>query len=1150
MENWLAKISSSSDCLCVGGITEGAEFFIIKQILQEQSCIFVARDDKHLSLIKEYLGIFVGDFDILEFPAWDVTPYSRNSPAHDILSLRLKTLHHLSQKNIHKNTVILTTISAITQRTLPQNILKSTGQTVKVNSTISIENLTKLLLKLGYNRTSTVREAGEFAIRGGILDVFPTGEKSGIRIDFFGDDIENIRRFDTTTQRSLKEIKSISFIPATEVLLSEESITHFRQNYRKLASTIEKSDILYQSISNGVSWPGMEHWLPLFYNKLDNILDYCPDFLMILSYQFDDIQKSRMEATQDYYQARLSQQNEKNIDERYVPVPPHNFFESHESWQTLIKERSYIQLSPFKESHNDFNLNSQAIPRFYEIKAAHLPMGARIKAWLKEHKVKHSVIFSKNPNAQTRLMRLLKDTEGPEVSLIEDVADIEHSIQDHTAIMRGRIKHGVIINDTALISDDDILGKSYGSSRKKSQRAEDLIMQASSLNEGDFIVHIEHGVGQYEGLETVTALDAPHDCLKLVYSGGDRLFVPVENLDLLSRYGGDSETVSLDKLGSTAWQTRRAKAKGRINEIATELMAIAAQREVKKGIMMQVSQGAFEEFCSRFGYRETDDQYNAIADVLNDLTSGKVTDRLVCGDVGFGKTEVALRAAFITALSGYQVAIIVPTTLLARQHYQNFVQRFEGFPVNIKQLSRLVSPKEAKQVKEDLKAGKIDIVIGTHALLSNDVQFKRLGLVIVDEEQHFGVSHKEKLKKLRNNVHMLTLTATPIPRTLQMALTGVRDLSIIATPPVDRLAIRTFVQAYDSVTIREAILREKYRGGQSFFVCPRLKDIRKIEEKLKKSLPEIKIGIAHGQMPIKSLEETITAFVNQEFDVLLSTQIVESGIDMPNVNTIIIYRADMFGLSQLYQLRGRVGRSDIRAWAWLITEPKKQISKTALQRLEVMQTLDHLGAGFSVASHDLDQRGAGNLLGEEQSGHIKEVGIELYQKMLEEAVLAAKNKQTNDSNEDNLWSPKINMGIAVMIPEVYVPDLDLRMSIYRKIANVGELQNLEDIASEMQDRFGELPEEVENLLNISAIKIQCKKLNIQQLDVGSKAIVIKFFNNQFKNPTKLLEYIQKQSDKIKIRPDQSILLSEQLNEKQKKLEAVNNILEKLENMLL
>lgn len=1149
---WLQTLSAADNgTFSIGGVTEGAESFIIKQMLQKSSCVFVARDDKHLALVKDYLIAINKDCEILEFPAWDVIPYSRSSPASHIQSLRLKTLHKLAQNRIKDNCIILTTINAITQRTLPKAYIQSTGQTLKIGSTIPLEQLTKLLSTLGYTRTSTVREAGEFAVRGGILDIFPAGETSGYRIDFFGDDIDDIRLFDPSTQRSNKHVKTLTLIPATEILLSEESIELFRKNYRNLAGTIEKSDILYQSISNGVAWPAMEHWLPLFYNKLDNLLDYCPNLPVIIAYQFEELQKNRLETIHDYYQARQSQKDEKNIDERYVPVPPESFFENTETWWEILKSKKVLQLSPFVEEGNLFHLNSKIVPRYYEIAPTHLPIGERIQNWINQQNLKHIVTFSKNPNAQNRLIRLLKDTHGPQTSVIETLSDAAQYGSSTMAIIRGRISRGLIINNIAFISDDDILGKTYGTARRSSQRAEDVILQASALNEGDFIVHIEHGVGQYEGLETVTALGAPHDCLKLLYSGGDRLYVPVENLELLSRYGGDNKSVALDKLGGVAWQARRAKAKERITEMAGELMKVAAQRAIKQGIVMDVQEGAYEEFCSNFGYRETDDQYNAINDVLKDLTSGKVADRLICGDVGFGKTEVALRAAFITAMSGYQVAIIVPTTLLAKQHYQNFVKRFEGFPVKIAQLSRLITAKNAKEIKENVKQGKIDILIGTHALLSKDVEFDRLGLVVVDEEQHFGVAHKEKLKQLRNNVHVLTLTATPIPRTLQMALTGVRDLSIIATPPVDRLAIRTFIQAYDSVTIREAILKEKYRGGQSFFVCPRLKDVRRMEEKLKTLLPEIKIGIAHGQMPARALEETIAAFIDGEFDVLLSTQIVESGIDMPNVNTIIIYRADMFGLSQLYQLRGRVGRGDIRAWAWLVTEPHRYINKTALQRLEVMQTLDNLGAGFSVASHDLDQRGAGNLLGDEQSGHIKEVGIELYQKMLEEAVADAKIQKATDkeSEERQLWSTRINMGLAIMIPTDYVPDLDLRMNLYRRIANVNDAAQLEDIATELQDRFGQLPDEVENLLTISAIKIQCKYLGIEQLDVGPKAIVIKFYNDIFKNPVALINYIQQHGQTTKIRANQSVVFSQNLTDKTQKLDAVNNILDCLKNML-
>lgn len=1134
----------AGDSFHLNGVSEGAEALVIAALDDEPAVMFIAQNDKHLSAVKSYLKMISPFKNILELPAWDIVPYGRVSPSPHIQSQRLKTLTYLAQKhNNIENTVILTTVAAISQFVIPQQQLRQARQILKTGATISIDKLAQMLNHLGYQHVSLVREAGEYAIRGGLMDIYPSGEDKGYRLDFFGDDVESISLFDVSTQRSYDKTDELTLIAASEVLLNEGTIKNFRQAYRHIAPPAMQNDVLYTAISAGSAWPAMEHWLPLFYKKLESFLDYVKqDIPLILPYNFATIWEERLTSVTDYYQSRLHFKGEET-SEAYIPVEPESFFESLSDFEKRLKNRKVIKLSPFVESEGNAAIHSAFVPLFYESQKGHKTLLEKFKDWMSENTLEHYIICAKSQASKQRIERLFAE-EIPLIP-IKDISEAKKVKAPHIALLEASIGRGIIYENIAFIAADDLIGKSYKSSRKK-RRAEDVILQASSLSEGDYIVHTEHGIGRYEGLETIKSQNIVHDCLKLLYEGGDRLFVPVENLEVLSRYGGENENVSLDKLGSTAWQARRAKAKERINEMAEKLVAIAAQRQITKGLPTQAPEGAFEEFCAGFAYTETDDQLNAIEDVVSDLSSGKIMDRLICGDVGFGKTEVALRAAFLSVMSGYQVAIIVPTTLLARQHYNNFVNRFKDFPVRIAQLSRLKTAKEAKLTKQELKAGKVDIVIGTHALLSKDIAFDRLHLVIVDEEQHFGVSHKEKLKSLRHNVHMLTLTATPIPRTLQMALTGVRDLSIIATPPVDRLAIRTFIQKYDSVTIREALLRENFRGGQSFFVCPRLKDVRYMEEKLTKLLPELKIGVAHGQMPTKQLEDTISAFVNKEFDILLSTQIVESGIDMPSVNTIIIYRPDMFGLAQLYQLRGRVGRGNIRAWAWLVLDPRRQISPSAMRRLEVMQTLDNLGAGFSVASHDLDQRGAGNLLGEEQSGHIKEVGIELYQKMIEEAVHKAKNE---DIQPEEVVSTRINIGLSVMIPQDYIPDLDIRMNLYRKIANITDLEEQEAIEEELSDRFGALPQPVKNLLLVTQIKQRCKKLNIAQLDAGEKGLVIQFYNQTFKNPEGLINFIAQNAGQTKIRPDQSIAFIKPLKNEPVKIQFIDEVLAILEGLI-
>ena len=657
---------------------------------------------------------------------------------------------------------------------------------------------------------------------------------------------------------------------------------------------------------------------------------------------------------------------------------------------------------------------------------------------------------------------------------------------------------------------------------------------------GDLVVHVEHGIGRYQGLKTLTVQDAPHDCLHLEYFDNAKLFLPVENIELLSRFGSDDVEVQLDKLGGVAWQSRKAKMRARIKMLAEQLIAIAAKRSMRHTEIVSPGTGPYDEFCARFPYTETEDQENAIADIIEDFAKGQPMDRLVCGDVGFGKTEIALRAAFIMAMSGRQVAVITPTTLLARQHYKNFVARFKGFPLKIAQLSRMVSASDAKAAKEGIADGQVDIIIGTHALLQKTIKFRDVALVIVDEEQHFGVKHKERLKEFRADTHVLTLTATPIPRTLQLAMSGIRDLSLIATPPVDRLAVRTTVGPFDRVVARETLLREHYRGGQSFYVAPRIADLDNIAEYLRDELPELKFMIAHGQMGSGELEDIMTAFYEGKFDVLVSTTIIESGLDIPTANTIIIHRADMFGLGQLYQLRGRVGRSKQRAYAYLTTSAKKKLTPAAERRLKVMQSLDTLGAGFTLASHDLDIRGAGNLLGEEQSGHVKEVGVELYQHMLEEAV--AELRDGGAARED-VWSPQINLGASVLIPDDYVADLDVRMALYRRLGDVSNSEELNGFAAELIDRFGPLPHEVSQLLEIVALKAICRRAGISKIDAGPKGAVISFHNDQFSNVAGLIEFVSSSPLDIKLRPDQKFVFRQAWASDQARLKGARKIAE-------
>jgi len=698
--------------------------------------------------------------------------------------------------------------------------------------------------------------------------------------------------------------------------------------------------------------------------------------------------------------------------------------------------------------------------------------------------------------------------------------------------------------DAAIIGEQDILGDRLVRPRRAAKRAENFLTELTSLSAGDLVVHVDHGIGRFIGLKTIEAAGAPHDCLEIHYAGNDKLFLPVENIELLSRYGSEETAVELDRLGGVGWQTRKARMKSRIREIAGELIKIAAERALREAPRLAVGQGVYDEFCAGFPYDETDDQRGAIDATLDDLSSGRPMDRLICGDVGFGKTEVALRAALAAVMNGKQVAVVVPTTLLARQHAKTFTERFRGFPVHIAQASRLVAAPQLAKTKKGLAEGAVDIVIGTHALLGKSIKFRDLGLVIVDEEQHFGVAHKERLKALRSEVHVLTLTATPIPRTLQLALTGVRELSIIATPPVDRLAVRTFVSPFDPLIVREALLRERYRGGQAFYVCPRIEDLAEAKDFLDKNVPEVRVAVAHGQMPSSVLEDVMSAFYDGKYDVLLSTTIIESGLDIPTANTLIVHRADMFGLAQLYQLRGRVGRSKTRAYALFTIPAGRKITPQAERRLKALQSLDTLGAGFQLASHDLDIRGAGNLLGEEQSGHIKEVGFELYQQMLEEAVASLKAGAAEPVLGER-WSPQITIGMAVLIPEDYVADLAVRLALYRRLADLDDERDIDAFAAELVDRFGPLPEEARHLLDTVVLKGLCRRANVAKIEAGPKGAVLSFRDDTFANPEGLIAYIRDQGPAARVRPDMKVVFFDDWERPEQRLKGATAILRRL-----
>lgn len=1113
---------------------------------EDRILVHIALDDARIAELEEMLGFFAPDVKVIAFPAWDCLPYDRVSPHQDVVARRVAALGDLLRWQDEKKRyprILLTTVNAAIQRVMPKEMLKNISLSAQVGGKLDLAVFQSFMTHNGYVRTETVRETGEYTIRGGIIDLFPPGYENPVRIDLFGDEIDSIRSFDALSQRTLEKIKGFDLQPATEFFMDEKGIARFRSGYREAFGVPGDDDPLYEAVSEGRRYNGMDHWLPLFHERMDTLFDYMPGAAIIMDYHAGEAHDERLLQIRDFYEARKTleraalSKSKKAQDVSlsgsvYHPLPVEQLYIEEKEWQAAVQGAQ--ALSPFgAPDETSVDGGGRKGRDFADIRA--LPDGD-VFGELKKHLDtlgKKTFIACYSEGSKERLKGLLEN------------AGI--TLKDVQLVVLG-LEHGFVANDLAVITEQDILGDRLARKSKKKRQADNFLTEVSALAEGDLVVHVDHGVGKFLELETMAVGKTFHDCLKIEYHGGDKLYVPVENIEVLSRFGADEGTVQLDKLGGAGWQARKARVKKDLMAMADHLLQIAAARKLRKADKLDVDLGIYNEFAARFPYAETEDQERAINDVLADLSAEYPMDRLVCGDVGFGKTEVAVRAAYVAAMDGAQVALVVPTTLLARQHYQNFVKRFEGTGLRVAQLSRMVAPKDAEEVKKSLADGGVNIVIGTHALFGKGVKFANLGLMIIDEEQRFGVKQKERLKEIKNNVHVLTLTATPIPRTLQMSLTGVKEMSLIATPPVDRLAVRTFVLPFDPVVVREALLREHYRGGQSFYVCPRIKDMKEIEDTLKALVPEIKVISAHGQMNPTDLEDRMSAFYDGQYDVLLATNIIESGIDIPTANTMIIHRSDMFGLAQLYQIRGRIGRSKQRAYAYLTYQPAVKLNPGALKRLEVMETLDTLGSGFQLASHDMDIRGAGNLLGDQQSGHIREVGVELYQQMLEEAVAAAREGTDMDALAEQKWSPQINVGTSVLIPELYVEELGVRMSLYRRLSELETADDIESFAAELIDRFGALPEEVNNLLDIVAIKQLCRTAGVSHVEAGPKGAVIGFHKDSPPNIEALMRWIGA-GQAVKLRPDQKIVAIRGWEDTERRVKGVKSLMKELAGLV-
>lgn len=1194
-------------CRTFSEVAFSAQAAVLAALVRESGkpVMHVVPQDKDMATLACLVAFLDPSLEVLSFPAWDTLPYDRVSPSAAILSQRLSVLGRLAGAAQDKPYLLLTTLNAISQKLPPREQIARASFSVRVGEVLNREALLQFLHDAGYHRTSKVMEAGEFAVRGALIDLFPAGNAEGMRIDCFGEEVESIKPFDPLSQLSSGSVKELVLLPVSEVMLTAETIASFREQYLERFGAATRGDPLYEAISQGHLSAGMEHWLPLFYPRLDTLAEYTAGAILSRDARVDALHDERMEAIRDYYGARVLHAQSKHDGAPYHPIAPETLFLNPAQLEEAFKTRAQCCMTAFAVE-GATPLRLKAAPQLYTSRHEEGKSAAEVAKQFIAASVKPVIIAANSPGSADRIGKLLQ---------------LNYPLEGGAAtITILPIESGYEAPDYVLLSEQDLFGERIIRTVKKKRPMQAFMQEAAGFVVGEAVVHREHGIGRYEGLLTLEIGGAKHDCLKLSYDGGT-LFLPVENIDLISRYGATEGEIALDKLGGIAWQKRKSILKKRLKMAAEELLKVAAERAAKQGTVFESSQGAYDEFCRRFPYTETEDQLQAIEDVRVDLHSGRVTDRLICGDVGFGKTEVAMRAAFVAASGGAQVAVVAPTTLLARQHYHTFKERFAGMvrespsprrgedrrgaelaesntddtasdaptptlPLQgrelcIRMLSRLVSAKEAAQVREDLAEGRIDIIVGTHALLADTIQFKQLGLLIVDEEQHFGVAQKEKLKKLKSDVHVLTLSATPIPRTLQMALSGLRELSLITTPPIDRLAVRTYVMPVDWVMIREALMREYHRGGKSFYVTPRVKFIDELSTRLREHVPELKVAVAHGQMGAVALDRVMNEFYDGKYDVLLSTAIIESGIDVPTANTMIIDRAQLFGLSQLYQLRGRVGRSKVRAYAYFTMPHHHLLTRDAERRLTVMQQLDSLGAGFQLASHDMDIRGFGNLLGEEQSGHIKEVGIELYQSMFEEAVeeLRRKNslphrgkvgvgaeladQKTGETassaplpasplrgEEASDWSPQINLGMSVLIPESYIEDLSLRLSLYRRAGGLTTPQMLESFAAELIDRFGPSPEEVEHFLAVLRVKILCKSAGIARLDAGPKGVVLAFRENRFAEPQALLAHIAKHAKRIKLRADQTLFVSDTLDSETARLRAAHAVAQEIAGLLV
>lgn len=1071
--------------------------------------LVIARDNHGANQLEADLQTLLGGdpaVPVVAFPDWETLPYDRFSPHPDIISQRLAALHRLPAL---KRGLVIVPVQTLLQQLAPRSYVIGGSFDLKVGQRLDLDAERRRLESAGYRNVPQVMDPGDFAVRGGLLDVFPMGADEPLRIELLDEDIDSIRAFDPESQRSLDKVDAVHMLPGREVPMDEASIARVLATLRERFDVDTRRSSLYQDLKSGLAPAGVEYYLPLFFERTATLFDYLPDGSLPV------VCTGAYEASVAFWAQTADRYEQRRHDVERPLLPPSALYLSPELLRERLNDAPRIEVwsadhARIADAHA---LGDQPLPPL-PVAARDAPAGEALKSFL-GHYPGRVLIAADSPGRREALLEVLQAAElKPPV-----VVDLPGFLADDArfAIAVAPLEDGFALDDPriAVLTERQLFPERAGSTRRTrraGREPEAIIRDLGELTEGAPIVHEDHGVGRYRGLIAMDVGGMPGEFLEIEYAKGDRLYVPVAQLHLISRYSGASpETAPLHSLGGEQWSKAKRKAAEKVRDVAAELLEIQARRQARAGLALQVDRAMYEPFAAGFPFEETPDQLAAIDATLRDLASSQPMDRVVCGDVGFGKTEVAVRAAFAAASAGKQVAVLVPTTLLAEQHYRNFRDRFADYPLKVEVLSRFKTSKEIKAELEKVAAGTIDVIVGTHRLLQPDVKFKDLGMVIVDEEQRFGVRQKEALKALRANVHLLTLTATPIPRTLNMAMAGLRDLSIIATPPPNRLAVQTFITQWDNALLREAFQRELARGGQLYFLHNDVESIGRMQRELSELVPEARIGIAHGQMPERELEKVMLDFQKQRFNVLLSTTIIESGIDIPNANTIIINRADRFGLAQLHQLRGRVGRSHHRAYAYLITPDRRAITPDAEKRLEAIASMDELGAGFTLATHDLEIRGAGELLGEDQSGQMAEVGFSLYTELLERAVRSIRLGKLPDLDAgEEVRGAEVELHVPALIPEDYLPDVHTRLTLYKRISSARDSDALRELQVEMIDRFGLLPDAAKHLFAIAELKLKANTLGIRKLDLGENGGRIVFESKPNIDPMAVIQLIQKQ----------------------------------------